>query len=322
MKLSVSMITYNHEKFIRQAIESVLMQETDFDYELVIGEDNSTDHTYDIISEYQHAYPDKIRVFHSGSNIGSNRNYTRTFFACRGEYIATVDGDDYWTSPLKLQKQVDFFKQHPDCVMCYHDVRSFWEDGSRPSSVLPLKMRQGISTIQDLLAIDHFMPSSSVMFRSGLVKDVPEWFFDIPIGDWPFHVLHAQYGNIGYISEVLGAYRRHEGGLLLQRNYEAFWLGELRMYRGLLCCLDRRYGRAIKDLISNRYYLLADYLERNGNQSGARSYALRRAALRPFDTNNESALKQLIRLYIPHALCKLLASCKKTMLAHSSTTQT
>ena len=123
--VSVTMITYNHEPYIRQAIEGVMMQKTDFEFELVIGEDCSTDRTREICFECQKKYPDKIRVLWSEENVSQHPhpaggNGRRVMSHCRGEFIAFCDGDDYWTDPTKLQRQVDAMRHHPDVSFCVH----------------------------------------------------------------------------------------------------------------------------------------------------------------------------------------------------------
>ncbi len=112
--VSVKMITYNHAPYIAQAIESVLMQKTDFPFELVIGEDCSTDETRRIVFDYAERYPETIRVITSDANVGMHQNSHRTAKACQGKYIAYCEGDDYWHHPDKLQKQVDYLEQHPE----------------------------------------------------------------------------------------------------------------------------------------------------------------------------------------------------------------
>ncbi|MEM6399437.1 MAG: glycosyltransferase family 2 protein, partial [Cyanobacteria bacterium P01_D01_bin.116] len=113
--VSVSLVTFNHEKFIAQAIESVLLQEVDFSYEIIIGEDFSSDKTREIVIEYQKQYPDIIRLILPEENLGyyGQKIFVQTLQACRGKYIALLDGDDYWTTPNKLQQQVDFLDNHP-----------------------------------------------------------------------------------------------------------------------------------------------------------------------------------------------------------------
>ena len=122
MLLSVYIITYNHERYIAQAIDSVLMQKTNFEFEIVIGEDSSTDNTRDIIQSYISRYPDKIRLITSNKNVGAGRNAVRTLKACKGKYIASLEGDDYWITKDKLQKQVDILEQHSNYSMCFSNI--------------------------------------------------------------------------------------------------------------------------------------------------------------------------------------------------------
>ena len=118
---SVCMITYNHKPYIRQAIEGVLRQETDFPYELLIGEDCSTDGTREIVFDYQRQYPQIIRVITSDKNVGARKNSLRTRRACTGKYIAYCEGDDYWQRTDKLQHQIEYLETHPDCGLVYSD---------------------------------------------------------------------------------------------------------------------------------------------------------------------------------------------------------
>ncbi|HUU20551.1 MAG TPA: glycosyltransferase [Sedimentisphaerales bacterium] len=211
--VSVKMITYNHEPYIAQAIEGVLRQETSFPFELVIGEDCSTDGTLEIVFDYQKKYPDIIRVITSDQNVGMRKNGLRTQKACRGKYMALCEGDDYWTSPHKLQKQVDFLDNHAECSMCFHNVLLINEDDHTEKQQKfyrhPMK---SFYSLEDL-AGGNFIHTCSVMNRSGLVTELPIWFYEMPMGDWPHHMLHAQHGLLGYIDEVLAAYRIHRGGI-------------------------------------------------------------------------------------------------------------
>lgn len=118
MMVSVCMITYNHEKYIAQAIEGVIMQKTDFDFELVIGEDCSTDNTRKICKKYADAYPEIIKLLPEKRNLGMIPNFNRTLNKCTGHYIAICEGDDYWIDPNKLQKQYDFLKNNPEVKIC------------------------------------------------------------------------------------------------------------------------------------------------------------------------------------------------------------
>src|ERR1700683_2854968 len=118
MKVSVLIVTYNQECYIGQAIESVLAQKVNFDYEIIIGDDCSTDGTRSLITEFQRLRPDRIKAILRDRNIGANRNVAGVAAASRGQYAAFLEGDDYWTATDKLQKQVDFLDAHPDRSIC------------------------------------------------------------------------------------------------------------------------------------------------------------------------------------------------------------
>lgn len=135
-KASICMITYNHEKYIKEAIEGVLMQKTNFSIELIIGEDFSSDNTRKICEEFEQLYPDKINLLPTEKNYGMMPNFIRTLNACTGKYIAFCEGDDYWTDPLKLQKQVDFLEANNEYGMiCTNYHKLFMKDRSIKKSV-------------------------------------------------------------------------------------------------------------------------------------------------------------------------------------------
>ncbi len=129
--VSIKMITYNHAPFIAQAIEGVLQQKTDFPFELVIGEDRSTDGTREIVFEYQKKYPNIIRVITSDQNVGMQKNGFRTMKSCQGKYIAFCEGDDYWQHPGKLQKQVYYMQSHPECGLVYSSYDVYYVNSKK-----------------------------------------------------------------------------------------------------------------------------------------------------------------------------------------------
>jgi len=219
MKLSVVIQTYNHEKYITQAIESALMQKTEFDFEILVGEDDSSDRTREIVIAYKKKYPEKIRLFLNdrkdviyidGKPTG-RWNLVNLINNARGDYIAWLDGDDYWTSPYKLQKQVDFLDENPGCTSSFHNVEVCYEDEYKSPHPL-LNIPEQIFTLEDIVCID-FIPTCSDMFRARLFQKFPDWFYTLRSGDWPLHILNAMHGNIGYINDILGVYRKHSGGV-------------------------------------------------------------------------------------------------------------
>lgn len=248
-KVSVSLITYNHAPYIAQAIDSALMQQTNFPFEIVIGEDKSKDGTREIVVRYQSTHPDRVRtLLHDRSNLSlangkptGNWNFANNIKNCRGHYIALLDGDDYWTSPHKLQKQADYLDQNPDCALCYHNVQIL--DESDPARIELHEKKLGKKTLKNLLR-GNFMQTCSVMFRAGLFSDFPDWFFQSPLGDWPLHVLNAQHGNIGYIHEVLGVYRKHASGAFSRKrriDADAETIQAAELIRRCLAPPDQRY---------------------------------------------------------------------------------
>jgi predicted O-linked N-acetylglucosamine transferase (SPINDLY family)/GT2 family glycosyltransferase len=258
MKVSVLMVTYNHENFIAQAIESVLMQKVDFEYELVIGEDYSTDNTRQIVIDYQRKYSDKIRLLLPEVNLGAHKNFLNTFKACQGQYLAILEGDDYWTSGEKLQKQVDFLDKNLDFAICFHNVLVFWQDNSR-SPVIFLHNQPKTSTIENLL-INNFISTPSVMYRAGLVQQFPNWFYEQSMGDWTFHILNAQHGKIGYIDEVMATYRVHAKGVWSSKSRESQIKETIRMLDTIKYHFSSQYQAIINTSINFYSQQLASVL--------------------------------------------------------------
>lgn len=211
MTLSICCITYNHEKFIAEAIESFIMQQTDFDYEIIISDDASTDKTANICQGYQAKYGDKIKLVLHTNNIGMMPNFITTLQACKGKYIALCEGDDYWADPLKLQKQVNFLEANPNYSICFHRVKD-WFDGQLYDSKLNTSTSEETFSIKDL-ASGNLMHTPSVVFRNGLYDDFPAWFSQSFLGDYVLHMLNAQYGLIKYLPETMAVYRHHGGGV-------------------------------------------------------------------------------------------------------------
>ena len=259
--VSVCMITYNHERFIAQAIEGALMQRTDFAVELVIGEDCSTDGTRAIVRDYGARYPDRIRLLLLERNLGAMPNFIATLSACRGQYIALCEGDDYWTDPCKLQKQMDFLNAHRECSMCFHDV-AMQDDISRGERRIHPGFVDGrwFYGLEDLLRTD-FIATCSVLFCRASLGELPLWYRELPMGDWPLHILNAEKGTIGYLAETMATYRIHQGGIWSGRDLNRRIEGHLAMYRAVNRHFRFRYGRIIRHEISfNYYWLAAEYL--------------------------------------------------------------
>lgn len=218
MKVSVCIITYNHHKYIQQCLDTVLLQEMSTPWEIVIGDDCSNDGTREICHQYQQQHPEKIRVLHREKNLGMIRNLMDTFLACSGEYVAFIEGDDYWSDPLKLQKQADLLDSSPDASLCFHNALIKFmrkdEDAERPFHA---QLQKKVFTTEDLLK-QWFIPSASVMCRKYENFSFPEWFVHCKSGDIPFLLLMSLRGNIHYIDEVMSVYRVHDEGVSSTHN--------------------------------------------------------------------------------------------------------
>ena len=214
--VSISCISYNHASYIRQCLDGMLMQQTDFPFEIVIHDDASTDGTAEILKEYASKYPDRIfPMFQEKNQYGKGVRALMARFnfpRCRGKYIALCEGDDFWTDKKKLQKQFHYLEQHPECSICFHDMKVVDNNDKiiREHTNIDQPLE---SSIYDLAEKGNFIWTASVMFRK---KDMPypQWYFDLPIGDYPMHLIHAGFGNIGFIPEGMGAYRLHDAGTL------------------------------------------------------------------------------------------------------------
>jgi len=222
INVSVSIVTYNQEKFIEQAIESVLMQKTNFDFEILIGEDDSSDGTREIVKRYGEKYTDRIKLFlntrdqvvHIDGRPTGRRNFINNIKNARGRYIAILEGDDYWTDPLKLQKQADFLDSRPDFSLCFHWAEWFNQDSGkfREEKKGPPTIKNFYST-DDLLEYNNFLATCSVMFRNGLFEEFPSWYWEVSFGDFALHFLNASFGKIGFLNESMSVYRNHGGSI-------------------------------------------------------------------------------------------------------------
>lgn len=199
------MITYNHEAFIAQAIEGVLMQETDFPFELVIGEDCSTDNTRKICEDYAKRFPDKIRLLAREHNLGMCGNFVETILACRGDFIAFCDGDDYWIDPKKLQIQADLLSKNPDVALCAHACRLLKNDGVSKDSPLKDSIIDSDELVEKIREIGH-PHTSGWMFRRGALPanlaKVKDYVYDVPL-----LIILGCKGKILTTNKVMSVYR-------------------------------------------------------------------------------------------------------------------
>ena len=253
-KVSVCLITYNHENYIEQAIESVLMQRTNFDYEIIIGEDDSEDRTREIVVRYAEKYPEKIKlllndranvIYINGKPTG-RWNLINNLSHANGEYIALCDGDDYWTDHQKLQKQVDFMINHQQCVMCAHPTQMLFNSTGKIGGVVDHSEVKEVFTLNEFLRETNFIQTCSVLVKNWFHRGFPDWFLQIPCGDLAIYALSALHGDIGFINEVMAVYRIHEGGVHSSLPPYKRFLITVECYKILSNHLEPRYHDDIR----------------------------------------------------------------------------
>jgi glycosyltransferase involved in cell wall biosynthesis len=242
-KVSVAMFTYNQEKYIAQAIESVLMQQTDFPVELILSEDCSTDGTRRIVEGYAERYPNVIRPLLQERNLGSMKNARTTIQAGHGEYIAILEGDDYWTDPHKLQKQVKLLEQNPHCSMCVSTAKDVYmtADGAEHEIGLYPKESNGSQYDLEYVLAEYPCRTLTYVMRNDLVQ-LPDWYEMAECGDVCILALFAEKGPIICLNNVTGTYRGHAGGI---------WTGSSAFGR---CKTMRRTLDILNEHFSGRYF--------------------------------------------------------------------
>lgn len=214
--VSIKCITYQHGNFIRDAIEGFLMQETTFPVEIAIHDDASTDGTADIVREYKAKYPQLIQTVLQTENQWSKGTKPTKFIEelVRGEFVALCEGDDYWTSPHKLQKQVVFLQENPDYSMCFHRVKVLHADGSMTEDFYSEERFNKIESLPacrlDLLKQGNFIQTASVVYRKRDSDYPPEFRFS-PVGDYLLHICNSEQGPIHRFDEIMGVYRMGVG---------------------------------------------------------------------------------------------------------------
>jgi glycosyltransferase involved in cell wall biosynthesis len=213
MKVSVIIITFGHANYIEKAICSVLMQEKNFELELIVSNDCSPDNTDEVIKNIINIHPKSstIKYIKHKQNIGAMSNFFYSLNEAKGKYIALCDGDDYWTDPYKLQKQVDFLEENLDYSMCFHQVEITMANVSDYYSY-PLPPSETLN-IKDIIQ-KHYIPTCSLVFRSKFFsKGFPEWMVNSISGDIPLEILLASKGKTKYFPQKMACYRRNEGGI-------------------------------------------------------------------------------------------------------------
>lgn len=216
--VSIVMIAYNVEKYIVEAIDSVLSQKVSFSYELVIGEDCSTDNTREIAIDYERRYPDKIRVLRHPENLGLTPNCVATHNACKGKYIALLDSDDYWTDSEKLQKQIDFLENNPEYSGSGHQSMKIYEDGVKENELFGETLDKDYG-VNDMITHRKFHTSSFV-YRKEIWDKCGGIPSAISSNERAIYPMVAIFGKIHYLKDDMCVYRITKKGLSSRVDYK------------------------------------------------------------------------------------------------------
>ncbi|MFI1745808.1 glycosyltransferase [Thalassobellus sediminis] len=267
--VSVCVQTYQHVNYIKQCLDGILMQQTTFPFEIILGEDESEDGTREICIDYANKYPDKIKLFlrsrkdviYINGNATGRYNFIENLKASKGKYIALCEGDDYWTDPLKLQKQVGFLEANDDYGICFHEAAIEWSQNNSFNSNIKLNSQfawnkmdtsKSIYTIFDVFN-GPFMATASVVFRND-IKEFPSWFYKAASGDITLYSLIIGKKTIKFINEVMCVYRRHPGGITRFHRGNSIILNRIETLKYINSHYKSIYINKIKQSVN-------DYLE-------------------------------------------------------------
>lgn len=286
-QVHVCVITYNHEKYIAKALESVLCQKGQFDLKILVGEDGSVDNTALIVREFADKYPDKITAFFHdpddkiiiNGRKSERKNFINNLVHADGDYIALLDGDDYWLDEKKLQKQIDFLEKNTSFVGCCHRAVCVDSDGNKLGTQLRHDT-EGLGyrdfDIYDILKKNP-IPSLSVVFRNPKLSVFPDWFYKTYMADWPLHIINAQRGVFRYFDEAMGAYRIHGGGAWAEHRGDAILVLEAEIRVWELILGDPTFGKYhdyINGLLKKNYIGLYKKWLRENQFNKAMKYVL------------------------------------------------
>ncbi|MCI1590684.1 glycosyltransferase [Heyndrickxia oleronia] len=314
--VSINCITYNHEKYISDAIDSFLMQKTNFNFEILIGEDCSTDGTRKIVEDYARKFPEKIKLITSENNVGWRKNEQRVFENSKGKYIALCEGDDYWIDPYKLQKQVDYMENHPECSMCFHAAKIVNENKKIKGTMRPYKASQ-LSLVEDIISGGGgFCPTASLLIPKTIMENLPEFCQNAFVTDYPLQMWCASQGYAYYIDEMMAVYRTGVRGSWTSNLYSGTNVvekvidskeNEIKLLDKFNMNTNYDYSSVINETKINRQFEILLLQNRIKEIKFSKEYKIYYDKL-----NNIEKIKIYIKLYLPN-FYKILGKVKKEL---------
>lgn len=282
-KVSACIITYNHEKYIKDCLEGALEQIVNFTYEIVISEDCSTDRTREIVKEYKEKYPDKIKLFLNEKNLGLIGNWMQALRLCQGEYVAICEGDDYWTNSYKLQKQIDFLDSNTGFALSSHNANII-KNGKIIRQYCHANKPE-IMDLEHLLFYGSGAPTCSLVIRNKTIKNLPDWFSQMFSCDWTVQVIAAKQGKMKYFKDIMGTYRKHDQGAMFSAKVDAQKKGKsdfalpskysLEMIDALNKHYNYKYDKQLRQTGTYWYNLYVDEYLKIGDIKMARRYTIK-----------------------------------------------
>lgn len=273
--VTVCCVAFNHERYIEECLNSILSQKTNFEFEILIHDDASSDSTPLIIKNYLKRYPGKIRAILQTTNqfsIGNDKFLSTVVFPqTKGKYIAYCDGDDFWTDDNKLQKQFDFLEANPDFSMCFHDAKIIKDNICIENY---LKSYEKIIENNDTFSFNHilkdnFIPTSSSFCRSSALIESAKWINDLPFQDWTLWILNSRIGKIKKLPNLMGVYRIHHSSTWSSKSNISRQKSKLRFYNQLSDYLEQQETKAILNAV---IFLADQYIEYNDKLYEAKIY--------------------------------------------------
>ena len=266
--VSVIILTYNHENYIGQALDGVLVQKVNFPYEIIVSNDCSTDRTAEVIDDYvskvegvKELTNERIRVYHHKQNMGLTKNHCWTVKQAKGKYIAYCDGDDYWIDEYKLQRQIDYMESHPTCSMCYHNVIVETEANKYP--FISLMKPKGFIGIEEIVS-RWAIPTSAVVYRRDMIEGQEEIVIKYPNEDYAVEIFMKSKGDCYYDSVISAVYRRHAASVSAGMNANAMRMHEniIRLLEDAKHWFPEENHRCFEEAIDS-YRLINAKLQRN-----------------------------------------------------------